>query len=744
MSRLRTPSVAATLSLLAAGAVLLAVWLPHFAHYYLPNVSIPVTDIERARRIPEDSILRELESLTPGFFVAQTVFDLRDPVPAADRLLQGDVEIPARPRTRITIPFSAADIAKGTGEWQLVLASLTLPELLLRAYERTGEDRYLFGARDMIVAWARYERQAWLPRGFLWNDHAVAARIPVLAAFWLAYREHRAYDPAVAATILQFAARSASFLARPEHFTVATNHGVMQNLALWHFALAFPTLPGANRYKQAALNRFSDQMRFYVNDEGVVLEHSAGYHRAGLQLVGLALRYLTLLGLPTAPAWIAKYQRALAVYTQLRLPDGALPTIGDTHGGADPRGPLTARVGPDGHSEPVAYQSTWPAPAPYALYPVAGYSVWWQGLAHWPDPTRLSQTVVAWSYFPGHGHKHADEMSVVLWGGGRTWLSNVGYWPDELSHRAEAESWSGSNAPHLADEPAQSSRSTRLLSSGWSEDLAALDLERRLESGYVARRQVIQVTLGVWVIVDHTWGASTGLTRTQWTTAPDVTVRLAAAPGVYRLQPQGGPLSMSLSIASSSRTTIRRLRGSTEPFGGWQVVNTTPTPADAIVLDQPGQDSWTITVWCLEDARPRVICPDEPGPAAFSSDEDWTITLPRRPTPLKIWRSAGVVRADLDKGSVPAALALAPPPGIDAARTGIRAAYENAVKSYPGFRDLTRYRLRVTYLLLGVLGLQELFFALPRPLGSRRSTLRVLAVAAWLGAGLWLTVVYLR
>ena len=64
-----------------------------------------------------------------------------------------------------------------------------------------------------------------------------------------------------------------------------------------------------------------------------------------------------------------------------------------------------------------------------SIYPAAGYAVWWHGLDAWPDASRLSQTVITWSNYPSRAHKLADDMSVLVWAGGRAWLTNTGYWP---------------------------------------------------------------------------------------------------------------------------------------------------------------------------------------------------------------------------------------------------------------------------------------------------------------------------
>lgn len=402
-----------SISYLLPVLVFAAIWFPVIDHYYVSNVVITDKMLNTARHMPDDSVLDEINV----FFDSLEHLDSKQLIDAAERALQGEIVIPGCPSKKFGLPFNVDDIDK---EPKLLLASFKIPNLLLSAYEFTGRDEFLITARDVILGWASYERKAWLPKGYLWNDHAIAARISVLAKFWKFYRNHPDYESEVAKHIFQLAARSGQLLAKPSHFTFSTNHGVMQNLALWQICLAFPALPNVEFYKQLALERMRDQMTFYINKEGVVLEHSAGYQMAGLKFIGMAFRYLTLMNVPIPEEWRVKYAKAKDFYAQLKRPDGSLPMFGDTGGGS-----LGLFV--------IPKQSR-------SLYPVAGYCVWWDGLDAWPNEEALSQTVVAWSHFPGHAHKHADEMSVLLWANKHNWWTNIGYWPYGTKGRLEAVS----------------------------------------------------------------------------------------------------------------------------------------------------------------------------------------------------------------------------------------------------------------------------------------------------------------
>ena len=258
--------------------MILSIWIPVVEHFYVADMAITNEMVKAARHLPADPILEELRQFR---FLRREWRSQRQLISAAEKLRKGEAVVPGYPPAPIGFPFDASDIDKGPPSWQLALAAFAVPEVLLDAYEATGRDEFLLAARDVILGWASYERAAWFPRGFLWNDHATAARVVVLTEFWRLYRDHPAYEPRVARSVLRLVERSRQLLAKPSHFTFSTNHGVLQNLALLHISLAFPTLPASDRHKQVALSRLSEQMTFFVNDEGVVLEHSAGYHASG-------------------------------------------------------------------------------------------------------------------------------------------------------------------------------------------------------------------------------------------------------------------------------------------------------------------------------------------------------------------------------------------------------------------------------------------------------------------------------
>jgi len=724
--------------------VLAAIWSSVIKHYYVTSPVVTIDMIERGRQEPPNDLLEELSSFR--FFDDENHLYTVD---VAEKILQGEFALPGEEPRRLHLPFDPQDIDQGSPYWQLSQARLTIPRILLAAYRKTKREEFFLMARDVILAWASYERRVFLPRGELWEDQAIAERVLALSDFWAVYRHHPAYSPDVAEAIFIFVARSGRFLADPAFFYRLSNHGVMQNLGLWHLSLAFPSIPETQHYPMLAFERLHKLMGFYINDEGFVIEHSAGYHKTGVQFLSMAFRYMSLHGIEVPHVWRRKYDKAREVYAQLRRPDGSLPMFGDTEGGAGLPGPLVSRFEQEGLYGRLLNRDESSQPHQNVIYPVAGYSIWWDNFRALHGMQDLSQTVVAWSYFPAFAHKHADEMSVLLWAKGQAWWTNVGYWPYGTDERRKAESWNGSNAPHLVDESASSIRKTRMLGHARADRLALIDLERRGPGEYIARRQVAQASPGLWVVLDNTSGAVSDRTTTVWTTAHDVHLREGQMPGAYNLTQTSNSLMLSTYIFGSSGTSFRTYKGSHEPFAGWQMAGdkpfeAIPTPASAIMVEQPASDSWAVTTWSLDDAGSRGNkLTAMPSMHSWKGPENWAITLHVKSGTMRLSRQADKVLLDEGRTRPLQTLTLARPVGIDEEIAGIQDARQRAKREFPRptFQDAVEYRFKATYLVIALLALQEVFFAGYKRIASKRYTfLRAISAIVWVVVGIWLLV----
>jgi len=760
-------------ALLRGGGVALVfavIWGPWFAYNQVSEARLGPDTIEKARRIPDDALLAELGSY--NLHQALHWADHRQLVTAAEKLLLGRVELPGFPAGTVTLPLNAAAMASGPTMWQLFVHSLGLPRVLLDAYKADGRAEFLDAAAKYLVAYDAYEGSGWGPGGYLWNDtwrrfvrndHAVAARVPVLTEFWRLYRRSPNYRSDVAESVFRMAARGAHLLADPSRFTAATNHGVMQNLATCNIALSFPTLPGVEGHCRLAFNRLDEQLAFFINDEGFVLEHSPGYQGFAVVLIGIALRYVTLSEQEIPQHWRQKYQAAQRVYAELRRPDGSLPVFGDTDGGLNGVGPVAFAElrrangslpifgdidGRSGSAGPIIFafddqertglpaERLWSPKDAVLLAPVAGYCLWWDGLDDWPNARRLSQTAIAWSYFQGMGHKHADEMSLAVWAGGTSWWANLGYWSYDAAGREMAESWEGANAPHLVDERTDSPRQTRLRYHGRDGRLAVIDLERRGPGPYRARRQVVHVGSRLWIVIDTSSGVKGARTRTTWTTSPSVELESGGG-GAYTLADSRTRQSLRAFFDGAPGAARSTIEGSRSPFGGWSVVQGMAQPAPAVVVEQPADGSWTLAAWSLADgSRSGPGLAGAPRMQRWTGAEDWEVILPTGVGQLKLQRRQGRIDMSASSGRI-WSLELEPGPDVSQATTDLSTALASASEKYRTPDTSVTYRIKVTVVLLVALVLNAIIL---RVVGRYRPAW-TLALGFILAAG-WLLVSY--
>ena len=622
-----------------------------------------------------------------------------------------------------------------------MVASLASADVLLDAYRVTRREEFFVQARENIVAFARFEAAQWLDHGLMWNDHAISARIPVLIKFWAEYRHRPDFDPAIGRIVLDLVARSADLLAKPSFYAWRTSHGTITDLALLQVTAAFPDLPRVAELRAIATGRFRDHLDYWIDTEGVTLLHSAGYHAGSLYHFGMALRLYTLNGIRIPDEWWSRYAKAVDFHAILRRPDGTLPMFGDTGSLPDTSGPrLTARRGPDGAAEPL-HDRPPPTPAQaMAVYPTAGHAIWWDGVG---TPT-AAQTVATWSYHPGLGHKVADEPSVILWSGGRTWLTNTGYWPYGVPGRESAESWESSNAPHLLGESKDSERTSRLRGEGQGDGVRFIDVERTGPSGYVARRQIVRLAgAQSWVVLDRTVDPAARTTTTNWTFYPDLSVGALAPGGTYRVAAPDSSAAMEASFSGSDGFGTQLAVGSMSPFAGWVVLDHTPTRASAVVARQPSRNAWSLASFALVDAG-RSAALGGARMDKWTDTEHWTVVMPTAIGEVTLTR-AGMQLA-LHQASAATAdtvIDVTELPIPTAKIQAVRDSFRLAAKTYHRFPEIISYRVKVSRLLIAALAGQELLlFVMRRKLVRVARALRIASWVAWTAAGLWLSLAY--
>lgn len=403
------------LRILAIVLVVATVYGPELAYHYIPQ---PKLSSEILPELTSEPPAETLHAVGVRGASLPLLTGPYNPQEVAKKLLAGTFKVPQLQSEPILLLNYPHHLRQGGLTLRLIMASLELERLLLEAYEQTADTVLLELVLRRIQQLDRHESSRWLPDEFLWNDHALAARAGVLTLAWKHARARKGTRDDVKFALVRQAARTGMLLADSGHFTARTNHGVMQNLALLQLATAFPALPESKAWTQIAKDRLDLQLAHYVSEEGMVLEHSATYQHVGAELLARFIDILALRGELPSPALARKAESTREVLGQFLRPDGSLPVLGNTpmSTGFNPvvTGPqLVQPREDDGESQRSV-----------TLMPLSGYVIWHAG-----RPSKRSQTVIAWGKHDGHGHKHADELSLHFWRNGINWLTAAGYWP---------------------------------------------------------------------------------------------------------------------------------------------------------------------------------------------------------------------------------------------------------------------------------------------------------------------------
>jgi len=737
-------SISAAVSVVGVSLVFGVIWGPWITYNHLPEPAIGQEVVSDGRDVLNDALLAELGSheLFPSFVWANN----KQLVNTAEKLLVRQIELPRFATGTFTMPLTAESMASGPRMWQLFVQSLGIPQVLLEAYDLTGQMTFLQAAAEYLVAYDIFEASGWALDGYLWNDkfgklvrndHAVASRVSVLTEFWRHYRHSPNYQNDVAEAIFRMVSRASKLLSDPVRFTFATNHGVMQNIALCNIQLAFPTLPGVEDHCRLSFSRLDEQFAFFINDEGFFLEHSPGYQSFSLRLAGIALRYITLSKIEIPPSWLRKYRAAQSVYAGLRRPDGSLPMFGDTNGGSDGAGPIVFPIDEQGRAGRSDTRA-WTSDNEVLFAPIAGYTLWWDRPDVLADTRILAQTAISWSYFPGMGHKHADELSLSLWAQGTSWWQNVGYWPYDAVGRKFTESWQGSNAPHLVGESAQSLRDTRLRYHGRDANFAMIDLERYGPDAFRARRQVVHIGQRIWIVIDTSFGDKESRTRTIWTTSPTVRMVEGTTSGEYKLTDELSGRSLLAFFAGAVGMERRLVKGSQSPFGGWSVISGKVRESYAIVTERPSDGAWQLSSWVLNEDDPESAQTNEirlSGPPAmqrWNSADDWELRFPGANGPATLKYFDGHITMLASEGRA-WSLRLSSGPNVSEAKAVLRSALKAASTKYGTFDTSLRYRAKVTLFLLALLILNAAgLIIVGRIRPNFRFALGAVLIVAWL------------
>lgn len=537
--------------------------------------------IEASRKLPVTATAREAKIESSGF--AQAALPLPQLLKAVDSFCETvDADPP------LLDPTSA-----------LKAQSLCQLHLLLAAYEQTGETKYLGVARDRIVAWITWSNSSVIGKDFTWHDHAISERVAVFARFWLNYRNSPLYDEKTAKLFLEAVSIHAGFLSDPRLFTYQNNHGLMQNIALLQLATFFPAVVKQEAMVLLAIDRLNDQLSILVSPSGMMLEHSPGYHGFVTKVLEHAIEYLSQLGYKVPAQWYTTLAKMKEMDRLLLRPDGSYPPVGDTG--------ITG-ASPVAHGENVDDEAR--------VLPYAGFGIFWRD---------QSQLVTTWQNFPGHAHKHADELSVYLYSRGTNWLGGPGYWGfGDAVGRGYATDWTGANAPSYEGENSSARRSCQLVGKGHSDHCDFLELARIGPSGFLARRQLVWIDGSVLLVLDNISSPGNKGIVDRWHSSAGLSV-CASGKSCWILSDTASGRTAKVAVAGEEGLTASFINGAKRPMQGWSFVDGKPQPAPVLVLKHPGPEAHLATALWAEAGKTSapLVLNVQPG----KSNQRWAAHL---------------------------------------------------------------------------------------------------------------------
>lgn len=722
-------AIAAVLRAAAPLLIIASVWWPEFTHFSIDREVPASTVVDKLSREPAATDLAENADIN---LLVSLGIPLSQRPDTARMILDGELNAPSFFSTPYRLRGWPDDLTPGGPTAQLVMASLAVEDLLLREFESGSDRRYFLRARDRILAFAEWESRQREPFGFLWNDHAIAARISVLIRLWRSLRDDAETTPDQRTELIALVDRSAALLAKKSQFTVRTNHGVMQNLALLQISAAFPDLPHALQWRILAMERLERQLHFYVSDEGVVLEHSAEYHLVGNHLLASAVRLARLNRLEPSQLLLKSHAGTTNFLQLLMRPDGSLPLVGNTAGGKHAIPTVESSNSLDVKAVVPSGFPTTPEKVPSSqIYPLSGYAIWWDA------GDAPSQTFVAWANHDRHGHKHADEPSVHFWSRGVDWVTATGYWPYGERGYQQANSWLGSNAPHAKGEDMQSPRTVFLLGSGEVGNIRGIDIENVRQSGLKVRRQIVRLSSEQMLVLDAVRGATSPI-ETLWTLDPRLTLH-ALGEQRFRSSSSNDGYSLQIDVSSDKGAAMQTVlyRGSWSPFAGWVVMRRDPTPAPGLLVERMSGNSLTATLFTVSNRSELGAFKLQDG----AESENWTIDILDSNGAQRVKRSGNSIEVTNQQGA--SSLKLAAPTALASRQQALRTAMSQAIDSYPPWRPLSLYHQRVYIAIAGLWVAAEGLFGLLAWRRLRRVWMNSVVLAGWGGIAWWIHVIYL-
>jgi hypothetical protein len=240
----------------------------------------------------------------------------------ADRWAQGTMHTSRYPDTHVGDPVDWS-LEAHDGSWLFRFHNMEYLFSIYRAFDETREERYRELIDRLISSWVAAHPTA-QPESPAWMRHTTAMRAQALA-FAAGYVP--ATDDYVGAL-----RQHGEFLANPENYSGAWNHGFDESLAL----LAVGATVADREWMDLAVRRASDAIVAMCDAQGATNEQASVYHFYVWKQFGQFEEELARCGIEPPPA-LRRREAIIDFLVHASQPDGRLVSVGDSLGTPIPR-----------------------------------------------------------------------------------------------------------------------------------------------------------------------------------------------------------------------------------------------------------------------------------------------------------------------------------------------------------------------------------------------------------------------
>lgn len=201
--------------------------------------------------------------------------------------------------------FERGDIK---GVWELSRFGFAFP--LVRAYWRTGDDRYAEGFWHLVRDW-RERNPPNLGANWMCGQEVSLRMIAWCFALY-GFRESTATTPGRLARLVEMIAVSTGRIEANVGYALSqrNNHGVSEAAGLWTAGVLFPELRRAGRWRRLGRRLLERLARQLIYEDGSFSQHSVNYHRLMLHCFLWAVRLGDVNAQPLSPVLKGRVAKA--------------------------------------------------------------------------------------------------------------------------------------------------------------------------------------------------------------------------------------------------------------------------------------------------------------------------------------------------------------------------------------------------------------------------------------------------